>query len=87
MAMKVTQVADMKTSVRIIRDETGDATVPIHLIGGIAGVISTGDAATFVQTAESCDVEGLSLYDYRGTKSSVWPVLARASFATSVAGC
>lgn len=77
----------VKTSVRIIRDETGDATVPIHLIGGIAGVISTGDAATFVQTAESCDVEGLSLYDYRGTKSSVWPVLARASFATSVAGC
>lgn len=77
----------VKASVRTIRDETGDAMVPIHVIGGIAGVISTGGAAAFVQTAESCGVDGLSLYDYRGTKSSVWPVLARASFAASVAGC
>lgn len=77
----------VKTSVRTIRDETGDETVSIHVIGGIAGVISTSDAAAFVQTVESCGVDGLSLYDYRGTRSSVWPLLARASFAASVAGC
>lgn len=78
----------VRTSVRIIREETGNATVPIHVIGGLAGATGTSDASAFTQAVGSCGAEGFSLYDYRGTKMSVWLLLERASSVTpSVARC
>jgi hypothetical protein len=80
--------AYVQTSVRIIRHESGDATVPIHVIGGLADGTGTGAAAVFLQAVASCGVEGFSLYDYRGTKTSVWPLLGRAAtVAPSAAPC
>jgi hypothetical protein len=69
----------VQTSVRIIRDKTGDATIPIHVIGGLAGASSTSDAAAFVRAVTVCGVEGLSLYDFFATKPSVWPLLRGAA--------
>jgi hypothetical protein len=69
----------VQTSIRIIRDESGDAAVPIHVIGGLAGATSMRDAAAFVHAVASCGVQGLSLYDFYATKPSVWPVLRRGA--------
>jgi hypothetical protein len=78
----------VRTSVGIIREGTASATIPIHVIGGLAGAIGTADASAFVQTVESCGVGGFSLYDYRGTNVSAWAVLDRASSLTpSAARC
>jgi hypothetical protein len=78
----------VQTSVRTIRRESGDATVPIHVIGGLADRTGTSAAAAFLQVVSTCDVEGFSLYDYGGTKVSVWPLLGRAATAApSVAPC
>lgn len=75
----------VQTSVRTIRREGGDATVPIHVIGGIADRTNTSAAAAFLQAVAMCDVEGFSLYDYGGTKTSVWPLLGRHAAAVSSA--
>jgi hypothetical protein len=78
----------IQTSVRIIRGESGDATIPIHVIGGLAARTGAADAGAFVQATASCGVDGFSLYDYGGTKISVWPLLERAArLASSGARC
>ena len=71
----------VQRSVRIIRDKSGDATIPIHVIGGLAGATTKSDAAAFVHAVVSCGVDGLSLYDFFATKPSVWPVLRAAAVA------
>jgi hypothetical protein len=75
----------VQTSVGIIRAETGDETVPIHLIGGLADVASRTEAAAFVRAAGTCGVRGFSLYDFFETKASVWSLLTRAASTAPVA--
>ena len=78
----------IQTSVGIIRRASGDAAVPVHVIGGLAGKTTVGDVAAFVQAAASCDAYGLSLYDFDSTKRSMWPLLQRVPPATpSPSGC
>ena len=78
----------VQTSVRIIRDKTGDPTIPIHVIGGLAGATGTSDAAAFVHAVTLCGVQGLSLYDFFATKASVWPLLrGAAQIAPSARRC
>jgi hypothetical protein len=69
----------VQTSIRIIRSASGDATVPIHVIGGIASGTSASEAAAFARVAAGCGVDGLSLYDLDATKRSAWPLLRRAA--------
>jgi hypothetical protein len=73
----------VQTSVRIIREKSGDGGVPIHVIGGLADATDAGEAAAFAQTAASCGVVGLSLYDLDGTKPPAWSLLGRAATSTS----
>jgi hypothetical protein len=73
----------VQTSVTIIREKSGDTGVPIHVIGGLAGATDATEAAAFAQTAASCGVVGLSLYDLDGTKPPVWSLLGRAATSTS----
>ena len=78
----------VQRSIRIIRDKSGDATIPIHVIGGLAGATSKSDAAAFVRAVASCGVQGLSLYDFFTTKPSVWSVLrGAAELAPSARRC
>jgi hypothetical protein len=72
----------VRSSVRIIRAATGGNSVPIHVIGGLAGVVATADAAAFAHAAAACGAAGLSLYDLHATKESVWPLLAGAAATT-----
>jgi hypothetical protein len=69
----------VRTSVRIIRAESADPTIPIHVIGGLAGATSTAEATAFARAATSCGADGLSLYDFHGTMPAVWRVLGRAA--------
>jgi hypothetical protein len=69
----------VQTSIRIIRNASGEATVPIHVIGGLASATNTTDIAAFAHAAASCRVHGLSLYDFDTTKPSAWPLLDRAA--------
>jgi hypothetical protein len=76
----------VQTSIRIIRSASGDATVRIHAIGGLAGVASPTDVAAFAHAATACGVDGLSLYDFDATKPSAWPPLDRATALTAPPG-
>lgn len=77
----------VQASVRIIREKSGVAGVPIHVIGGLAGATDPIATAAFAQTAASCGVLGLSLYDLDGTKQSAWSLLRRAAAARPAAQC
>jgi hypothetical protein len=72
----------VQTSFRIIRNAIGDATVPIHVIGGLAGATNTTDVAAFAHAAAACGAHGLSLYNFDTTKPSAWPTLDRAAAVT-----
>jgi hypothetical protein len=76
----------VQTSITIIRNASGDATVPIHVIGGLASATTTNDVAAFAHAAAACGVHGLSLYNFDATKPSAWPLLDRAAAVTSPPG-
>jgi hypothetical protein len=75
----------VRTSVAIIRAQSGDPSVPIHVIGGLANATGTVQAAAFLQAVAGCGVRGFSLYDFFATRASVWPLLTRAASAVPVA--
>ncbi len=54
----------VRTSVAIIRAKMAQATVPIHVIGGLSGATSKRDATAFVHAVAACGVSGFSLYDF-----------------------
>jgi hypothetical protein len=60
----------------IIRRATGDPSVPIHLIGGVADAASTAQVRGFVRAARDCGVAGGSLYDFGTTSAGHWASLA-----------
>jgi hypothetical protein len=69
----------VQTAIGTIRTASGDAAVPIHVIGGLAAATSAADVAAFARIATSCGVQGLSLYDFDATKPSMWPLLRGAA--------
>jgi hypothetical protein len=71
----------VRTSVRIIRTQTAHSDLPIHVIGGLANATTKAGAAAFLRAVRACGVEGFSLYDYFGTRLSVWPSLTQAASA------
>jgi hypothetical protein len=77
----------VQNSVQIIRARTGDASVPIHVIGGLADATSNGEAAAFVHTVGACGAQGLSLYDFFETKPAVWSLLSSAPSAAPATNC
>ena len=78
----------VQTSVAIIRTQTGDASVPIHVIGGLADATSNSDVAAFARTVGTCGARGFSLYDFFETKPAVWSLLSRAaSTAPAASSC
>lgn len=76
----------VRSSVSIIRTESGDPSVPIHVIGGLAGATTRGEVAAFVRTVATCGVRGFSLYDFFATKPSAWTLLTHAAATTTSPG-
>jgi hypothetical protein len=75
----------VQTSVGIIRTQTGNPSVPIHVIGGLADATSNSDAAAFVRATSACGTRGFSFYDFFETRAAVWSLLTRAASAAPAA--
>lgn len=56
----------------LIRSGTGDPTVPIHVIGGIAGDASPSETAGFVDAVRERGVLGASFYTFPLTSDGEW---------------
>ena len=61
-----------KRNIQIIREETGDPTVPVHAIGGIAGRATRREVTAFVRGTVEEGAMGGSLYDYPIMESWEW---------------
>jgi hypothetical protein len=66
-------------NIRMIREATGNPTVPIHVIGGIADEASGAEMRAFVQAIREHGVLGASLYNWSLTRGHDWAELAAVS--------
>jgi hypothetical protein len=62
-------------SIRVIRRESGDPDVPIHLIGGIGGETEPPEVKGFVRAVKGHGVLGASYYDFAVTSEHEWKQL------------
>lgn len=62
-------------NVEIIREETGDPTIPIHLIGGVADDASGAEVQAFVHAVREHGLIGASLYNWSLSRASDWAPL------------
>jgi hypothetical protein len=63
--------------IRIIRHEVGDASVAIHVIGGISDESTRPEARGFVTAIRQQRVIGASYYAYQGMTEPLWGELGR----------
>jgi hypothetical protein len=63
-------------NIEIIREETGDATVPIHVIGGIAGDATSSETAGFVHALRERGAIGASYYTFPLIRDGDWRSLS-----------
>jgi hypothetical protein len=66
-------------NIHIIRQETGDPSVPIHVIGGIAGDANANETAGFVHAVRERDVIGASYYTFPLIRAGDWRSLSKIS--------
>jgi hypothetical protein len=66
---------EVAASIPIIRERTGDPSVPIHIIGGIADASSGQETRGFVHAAREHGVLGASLYNWSLTAEHDWTEL------------
>lgn len=64
-------------NIHIIREETGDPSVPIHVIGGIAGGANANETAGFVQAVRERGVIGASYYTFPLIRAGDWRSLSK----------
>jgi len=64
-------------NIRIIRRETGDASIPIHVIGGLTEETSPWEAAAVIHAARERSALGASLYGYAGMTEPQWEALSQ----------
>jgi hypothetical protein len=69
-------LAFMESTVSDIRAASGNATFPIHLIGGLSGSMGTRATAGFVQAVARTKPFGYSLYAFGQTTPAAWRALA-----------
>lgn len=62
-------------NIAIIREETGDRSVPIHVIGGISDEATVAETRGFVRVVRERGVLGASYYGFPGTTPGQWAVL------------
>jgi hypothetical protein len=69
-----------RTNIALLRTKTGNPALPVHPIGGIAGVASTAQVRAFERAAQAGDALGASLYDFSGTTAAQWRELQPARY-------
>jgi hypothetical protein len=65
-------------NIALVRSGTGDPTIPIHVIGGIADASSRAEDLAVVRAARVRGILGASLYDFATSTSEDWQVMAGA---------
>lgn len=70
---------DTVRNIEILREEVGDPTVPIHLIGGLADDASGEEMAAFVRAVREHGLLGASLYNWSLTRRHDWTELVPIS--------
>lgn len=63
---------------RILREETGDPSIPVHIIGGIAQTYSSKETEGFISAARVHGALGASIYDMATTNAESWTSLEQA---------
>jgi len=67
--------AETARNVEIIRGKTGDPTIPIHLIGGVADEASGAEVQAFVRAVREHGLLGASIYNWSLTRAHDWAPL------------
>ena len=73
---KARTAAYLVATVSDIRDASGDASFPIHLIGGLTGAMRAKETAGFMQAVARARPFGYSLYAFGQTSPATWRALA-----------
>ena len=67
-------------NVRIVREETGRPTIPIHIIAGLGDKSSGSETTAFVRALRETGCLGGSMYDWATTDDADWRPLAGVRF-------
>jgi hypothetical protein len=67
--------ADALGNMRILRAQPGCATIPVHLIGGLAAKTTDAEVEAFANATQTSGCIGASLYSWAGTTSADWIAL------------
>jgi hypothetical protein len=63
-------------AIRLLRADTGNPDVPIHVIGGVADQLGPDELAGFAAAiSDDGGTIGFSLYDWQTTRPAAWRVL------------
>jgi hypothetical protein len=62
-------------NIRLVRERTGDPTIPIHVIGGLTEDTSTKECRAFMRAVRENGILGGSLYEYAGMTAGQWAAL------------
>jgi hypothetical protein len=71
---------DTRDNIRIIREQTGLPTVPIHVIGGDAAKSSEEETMAYVRALRENGALGGSLYDFPTTSEESWAQLKNVRY-------
>ena len=71
---------DTRDNIRIIREQTGMPSIPIHVIGGDAAKSSVDETMAYVRALRENGALGGSLYDWGTTSEESWAQLANVRF-------
>jgi hypothetical protein len=71
---------DTRDNIRIIREQTGMPSIPIHVIGGDSAKSSEDETMAYVRALRENGALGGSLYDWNTTSDASWAQLANVRF-------
>ena len=71
---------DTRRNIRLLRKETGDPYVPIHLIGGAAAYSNAAEGRAFARAANREGVIGASMYDQMTMGAEDWDAVRSVRF-------
>ena len=71
---------DTRRNIQLLREETGDAQVPIHLIGGAATYSNAEEGRAFARAANWKGVIGASMYDQTTMGPEDWRAVRAIQF-------
>ena len=75
-----TAYRDTRENLRILRRETGDPHVPIHLIGGGTDQSDLSEGRAFTRAINRFGAMGASLYSHAGTSAEDWQAITGLRF-------